>query len=240
MNKSISIILLLLNLINISYSLRYNTKINTHIKQNRILYSNGNDLINDEKSIDSNNNNPMELSEATASTNSNNIMYTNKKNDIIFSENNDNIQTNKTVLLDIKRFIIFNALALVLALGANFLGVTSTLMSITNPEYFRTLKLDELYAINDMRRYNDIEDKYEFIFPSGWNQDRSILLANIREKERPQTIQLKKNIGVVRPDVAYGSINNNDKENVSVIKSQVMPGFTLKSILGINTFDIIT
>jgi len=157
-------------------------------------------------------------------------------NDLIFSNNkdNDNVRSKQSSIIDIKRFVLFNALAIALALGANFIGVTSTLMSISNPEYFRSLKLDELYAINDFRRYSDADDKYEFIFPSDWVQDRTILLANIRDREIPQMMR-KNNRGgssTPKPDVAYGPMNTNGKENVSVIKSQVMPGFSIREVLG--------
>lgn len=158
-------------------------------------------------------------------------------NDLIFSTNkdNDNVRSKQSSIIDIKRFVLFNALAIVLALGANFIGITSTLMSITKPEYFRSLKLDELYAINDFRRYSDSDDKYEFIFPSDWVQDRTILLANIRDRELPQMMRKNnKRSGSTtpKPDVAYGPMNTNGKENVSVIKSQVMPGFSIREVLG--------
>jgi len=155
-------------------------------------------------------------------------------NDLIFSTNkdNDNVRSKQSSIIDIKRFILFNALAIILALGANFIGITSTLMSITNPEYFRSLKLDELYAINDFRRYSDADDKYEFVFPSDWVQDRTILLANIRDREIPQMMRKNKGSSTPKPDVAYGPMNTNGKENVSVIKSQVMPGFSIREVLG--------
>lgn len=80
------------------------------------------------------------------------------------------------------RFVLFNTLALFLALGANFLGVTSSLMSNTNPAFFRSAKLDQLYSIEGYRRYVSAENKYEFVFPNNWLIDQSVLLANINNR----------------------------------------------------------
>ncbi|KAJ1392471.1 hypothetical protein B484DRAFT_425520 [Ochromonadaceae sp. CCMP2298] len=46
--------------------------------------------------------------------------------------------------IDLKRFVTYNLLAVALALGANFLGVTSALMS-TNPTFFRSLGVDQSF-----------------------------------------------------------------------------------------------
>ena len=40
----------------------------------------------------------------------------------------------KKLKIDLPRFLAYNLLAVALALGSNFLGVTSALMSSTNPE----------------------------------------------------------------------------------------------------------
>ena len=132
------------------------------------------------------------------------------------------------------RFISYNLLALVLALGANFLGVTSTIMSNTNPEYFRSLQLDQLYAIGGYRRYSSPEQKYSFIYPSSWEQDRAVLAQKLRLRELPASLQ--KPVGNTGPDVALGpskgSIPRSNRNNVSVIKSKVLPGFSLKKTLG--------
>ena len=83
---------------------------------------------------------------------------------------------------DIRRFVTFNALALILAIGANFLGMTSSILTSSNPEFFRSIKLDQLYSIGGFRRYVNSENKYEFIFPNRWLVDQSILLSSINNR----------------------------------------------------------
>ena len=72
--------------------------------------------------------------------------------------------------IDPVRFISYNLLAVALALGANFLGVTSLLMSNSNPDYFRSIGLDQLYETGGYRRYSSPEQKYQFMYPSTWNK----------------------------------------------------------------------
>lgn len=127
-------------------------------------------------------------------------------------------------------------------------------MGKTTPDYFRSKGLDQLYSIDGYRRHVDVEDKYEYLFPENWLFDRSILLADAREQEMPKILRDKLRLKQsVRPDSAYApppdidiiNINNNrnnkDKkentrnngnENISVIKSNVLPGFSLKNTLG--------
>jgi hypothetical protein len=132
--------------------------------------------------------------------------------------------------IDIKRFVTYNLLAVVLALGANFLGITSTLMSATNPTFFRSLGVDQLYAVEGYRRYSDVEDKYDFVFPSEWVMDQGVMTANARERELP--MELRQRRSQVRPRVAFGPVKGSGKENLSVIKSSVMPGFNIQTVLG--------
>lgn len=142
----------------------------------------------------------------------------------------------KKLRIDLPRFVAYNLLAVALAFGSNFLGVTSATMSATNPDYFRSAGLDQLYSVGGFRRHVDIEDKYEYIFPENWLFDRSIMLADARERDMPKMLRdTKKNS--VRPDSAYGPDGGGGKpgdgrENLSVIKSNVMPGFSLKGTLG--------
>eukprot|EP00600_Ochromonadales_sp_CCMP1393_P013716 CAMPEP_0175011952 /NCGR_PEP_ID=MMETSP0005-20121125/9008_1 /TAXON_ID=420556 /ORGANISM="Ochromonas sp., Strain CCMP1393" /LENGTH=290 /DNA_ID=CAMNT_0016268073 /DNA_START=125 /DNA_END=997 /DNA_ORIENTATION=+ len=135
--------------------------------------------------------------------------------------------------IDLQRFITYNGLALLLALGANFVGITSTLMS-TNPAYFRSLGLDQLYSIDGYRRYADTEDKYEFMFPADWVMDQTIVNANARDRELPQALRMRKqqSASLIGPDVAMGPIQGDGRENLSVIKSRVMPGFVMQRVLG--------
>ncbi len=136
--------------------------------------------------------------------------------------------------IDPVRFISYNLLAVALALGANFLGVTSLLMSNSNPDYFRSIGLDQLYEIGGYRRYSSPEQKYQFMYPSTWEQDRAVLSQKLRLAETPAA--MKKSAGNTGLDVALGpvrgSIPRSNRNNVSVIKSKVLPGFSMRGTLG--------
>lgn len=136
--------------------------------------------------------------------------------------------------IDPVRFVAFNALAVAIALGANFLGMTSFIMSKTNPAFFQSVRADQLYSIDGYRRYYDTEDKYEFVFPSDWLQDQAVLMRNIQERDTPQALRAKRAaaVGATYPDVAFGPTRGSGRENLSVIKSRVMPGFQLREVLG--------
>ena len=131
---------------------------------------------------------------------------------------------------DLGRFIGFNSLAIIIALGANFLGITTALISNTNPSYFRSLGVDQLYSINGFRRASNTEDKYEFIFPQDWVIDQSIYMNKVRARELPQAMRTTARAGGIKPDIAYGPPGSNGKENLSVVKSSVMPGFSLEML----------
>ena len=156
-----------------------------------------------------------------------------KSNLFLQSKNDQNL-----IKLDVKRFIKYNSIAFVLAIGANFLGITTAIMSNTNPSYFRSLKLDKLYSINGYQRYVDDDNNgghnYEFIYPSEWSIDRSILLAREVKRETPEMLLSTKTSATtkIRPDVAFTDINSRGKINVSILKSIVLPGFSLLNTLG--------
>lgn len=150
----------------------------------------------------------------------------------IKSTNKNPTSSNRNQLnIDPIRFILFNCLAVILALGADFVGITSNLISNTFPETFQKSKIDQIYAIDGYRRYVDKDDHYEFRFPSRWLIDQAIILAEIREREIPAVLRNSKP-RVIRPDVAFGPAGTDTSENVSVMKTQVLPGFSLSGTLG--------
>jgi hypothetical protein len=57
--------------------------------------------------------------------------------------------SDEDVTFDLARFVAYNLLAVVIALGANFLGVTSGIMS-QNPTFFRSLGVDQLYSVSGL------------------------------------------------------------------------------------------
>eukprot|EP00607_Mallomonas_marina_P010267 CAMPEP_0182423290 /NCGR_PEP_ID=MMETSP1167-20130531/9244_1 /TAXON_ID=2988 /ORGANISM="Mallomonas Sp, Strain CCMP3275" /LENGTH=298 /DNA_ID=CAMNT_0024602121 /DNA_START=159 /DNA_END=1055 /DNA_ORIENTATION=+ len=132
--------------------------------------------------------------------------------------------------IDPVRFIVFNALGLVIAFGGNLFGITSALFS-TSPSTFQAAKLDQIYPISGYRRYLDNKDQYEFRYPQNWFPDQVLVLAKARESEIPLELRQKR-VQKLRPEVAYGPAGSNRGENLSVMKSQVMPGFSLQGTLG--------
>ena len=78
------------------------------------------------------------------------------------------------------------------------------------------------------RRESSSEDKYSFIFPDSWVIDQSVYLSRVREKELPVSLRIQRPSASVKPEVAYGPVQGDGRENLSVIKSRVMPGFSLK------------
>lgn len=135
-----------------------------------------------------------------------------------------------SIKLDMKRFITYNALALFIAIGANFMGLTSFFITHVNPDYFRSIKVDQLYSINGFFRHVDTEGNYEFIYPNSWVVDQSVLIAKEMKREKP--LILNNNRPTTAPDIAYSNPKSRGKENLSLIRSQVLPGFSLIGTLG--------
>ena len=130
-----------------------------------------------------------------------------------------------------KRFVVFNSFAVLLALGSpSVLLPAPTLTEV----FAKESGWDQFYSINGYRRYNSIEKgnsiekAYEFLFPNDWVQDQRLVLANMRARELPEQLR---NQQPSRPDVAYGPVAGDSLENLSVVISRLMPGFTLKGTL---------
>ena len=147
-------------------------------------------------------------------------------------DKNEKVQPKFKIKLDMKRFITYNLFALFLAIGANFVGMTSFFMTSTNPEYFRSLKLDQLYSIGGFNRYIDNDDKYEVMYPNNWIIDQNVLIAKEMKREKPLNLYGQSLMESKTPSVAFSNPLSKGKENLSVLKSQVMSGFTVDGTLG--------
>jgi hypothetical protein len=112
-----------------------------------------------------------------------------------------------------------------LALGANFLGITSSLLSST-PWAERSV-LSELYAINGFRKI--VTEDYSFLVPSTWSPDLSVLQKKQRFRELPDELAKKSPLRGL-PESAF--LGENLVDNFSVIKSIVQPGFEMVKTLG--------
>jgi len=137
-----------------------------------------------------------------------------------------------------RRLFLNTALAGAVAIGGNLFGVTSGLLSIS-PKVAADLKLDSIYPVGGFKRWVDKEDGYEFIYPQDWLQDQAVAFsqqtAGVKQLG-PQPIEVtiakRQQKPSLKPDVAFGPPGGDFKENVSVIKSSLMPGFSLKGTLG--------
>jgi hypothetical protein len=82
--------------------------------------------------------------------------------------------------------------------------------------------------VDGFRRESSSEDKYSFIFPDSWVIDQSVYLNRVRNNELPLSLRDQRRSASVKPEVAYGPMQGDGRENLSVIKSSVMPGFSLE------------
>ena len=72
-----------------------------------------------------------------------------------------------------RRFFLGTSLAAFTALGANFLGVTSALLT-SDPELFsEQLRMDVLYPINGLKRELK-PSAYTFLYPATWLSDVTV------------------------------------------------------------------
>ena len=154
----------------------------------------------------------------------------------IFGKDDEFQQDMARVGIEPGRFITFNLLALFIALGANFLGMTEGLLGVAPKPVLILAKdagIDQIYAIKGFKRYVSTENKYEFSYPSSWLQDQTIALNKVRSQELPASIRKRQQATQkAGPDSAYGPAGGNGRINLSVIKNNVMPGFSLHTTLG--------
>ena len=123
----------------------------------------------------------------------------NNKNDdmvtFIFGKDGEFSNDLRRNKVDPVRFVLYTSLAASLALGANFIGVTSILLSnspASIQQVAQNSRVDQLYSISGFKRYYNSAKGYEFVFPDNWLTDQSIVLAEARERELPEAIRLKR------------------------------------------------
>ena len=129
-----------------------------------------------------------------------------------------------------RRIVLAMTSTTALALGANFLGITSLVLRVNEP-LARKLKLDTVYEVNGYRRDRNDEKGYEFLFPNEYLADQTIARRNAMRKA--QTLDLpslrdtkgQKNVG--EPESAFGPMGTNGEENMSVIVQTSTKGFDL-------------
>ncbi|KAH0714239.1 hypothetical protein KY284_007144 [Solanum tuberosum] len=140
----------------------------------------------------------------------------------------DTIQSNQFAPLESvfrRRLLTGIGTASIVALGANFAGITSSLLGLS-PDGARSLKLDVIYPIG------------EFVYPSNWVGDQTILYRAAGKVERsldPPSLSGsgdRRRRNVNEPVVAFGPPGSNGELNVSVIVAQVPIDFSIETFGG--------
>lgn len=128
--------------------------------------------------------------------------------------------------------------ASLVALGANFTGITSFLLSLS-PETGRNLKLDVIYPIGGYSRYVQTKEGFEFIYPAGWAGDQTLLYRAAGKLERSldppllnSSVGANRRKDVNEPVVAFGPPGSSGELNVSVIVSPVPLDFSIEAFGG--------
>lgn len=135
-----------------------------------------------------------------------------------------------------RRLLVGVGSASLVAVGANFGGITSFLLGLS-PQSGRNLKLDVLYPIGGYSRCVDTKEGFEFIYPANWVGDQTLLYraAKKREMERsldPPPLNERRRSNINEPVVAFGPPGSTGELNVSVIVSSVAPEFSIEAFGG--------
>ena len=136
----------------------------------------------------------------------------------------------KTSPVSPRRVVVGVGASAVLALGADFLGVTSKTLTAFAPEFARANRLDALYPVDGFTRCYAPRAGYEFIVPMTWLVDQTQASRNARrgvESLDPPALRAGRAREVNEPDAAYGPRGSSGEENASVITSAVPRGFDL-------------
>ncbi|XP_058770458.1 psbP domain-containing protein 7, chloroplastic [Vicia villosa] len=132
-----------------------------------------------------------------------------------------------------RRLLVGIGSASLVALGANFCGITSFLLGLS-PQNGRKLKLDVLYPIGGYTRYIDTREGFEFIYPKNWVGDQTLLYRAAKKREMelsldPPPLNLRPRSNVTEPVVAFGPPGSNGELNLSVIVSPVAQDFSIEA-----------
>ncbi|CAM9888083.1 unnamed protein product [Discosporangium mesarthrocarpum] len=137
-----------------------------------------------------------------------------------------------------RRLFLYSLLGAGVALGGNLFGVTSGVLGTLAPGAARDARLDVLFPIDGFKRCYDEQDGYEFMYPQEWVGDTGLALQ--KEQDREGALGMSATTGrarqrrglALRPDAAFGPQGGDGKENVSVVKSQLLGGFSLSGTMG--------
>ncbi|KAK1571490.1 hypothetical protein Q3G72_018101 [Acer saccharum] len=134
-----------------------------------------------------------------------------------------------------RRLLVGIGSASLVAVGANFGGITSFLIGLS-PESGRNLKLDVLYPIGGYSRCIDTNEGFEFVYPASWVGDQTLLYRAAKKKEFQRSLDppplnkvKSKKLNINEPVVAFGPPGSSGELNVSVIVSPVPLDFSIEA-----------
>lgn len=135
-----------------------------------------------------------------------------------------------------RRLLVGVGSASLVAVGANFGGITSFLLGLS-PEIGRNLKLDVVYPIDGYNRCIDTNEGFEFIYPANWVGDQTLLYRAAKKKELersldPPPLNGRRRPNISEPVVAFGPPGSTGELNVSVIVSPVPQDFSIEAFGG--------
>uniref|UniRef100_A0A0F7CZB3 Photosystem II reaction center PsbP family protein n=1 Tax=Pelargonium fulgidum TaxID=73198 RepID=A0A0F7CZB3_9ROSI len=137
-----------------------------------------------------------------------------------------------------RRFLLGIGSASVVAVGANFCGITSFLLGLL-PQTGRNLKLDVLYPIQGYSRCIDTNEGFEFIYPVNWVGDQTLLYRAAGKAESQRSLDLpplnstnRPRQNVNEPVVAFGPPASTGELNASVIVSPISLDFSIEAFGG--------
>jgi hypothetical protein len=139
-----------------------------------------------------------------------------------------------------RRIIVAFASATFIALGANFLGVTSKLLTAVPESTVEASGLDVYFPRGDYKRCRG--KGYTFSIPKEWVADTSVELAKVQRRAGSLDYGMSKtSSNSMLPDAAFGPPGRLDARgmsqgntNVSVLRSTLPAGFSLR-LLGTPT-----
>lgn len=136
-----------------------------------------------------------------------------------------------------RRLVLSAIAATSIALGGNFLGVTSWLLSLDQGRLAHKSRIDVLIPVEGYKRCIDYDNGYEFQYPSNWLADQALYrrYAERVEKEnsldppdvRRRTVTRKRG---PEPSAAFGPPGSTGEENISVIVAPIREGFKLQNL----------
>ncbi|XP_062208006.1 psbP domain-containing protein 7, chloroplastic-like isoform X2 [Phragmites australis] len=137
-----------------------------------------------------------------------------------------------------RRLVVGATTAAAAAVGANFGGVTSFLLGLS-PELGRSLRLDVLYPVGGFTRCLDSDNGFEFIYPSSWVGDQTLLYREVKKAELQRSLDPppigrppSRPRNISEPVAAFGAPGSNGELNVSVIVSPVPRDFSIEAFGG--------